>query len=660
MASNIVDRLRGVKSSQAIKVPCRVATTANITLSGEQTIDGVAVVDGDRVLVINQTDASENGIWECDTGAWSRAPDWDGVGDVVTGTTVYVTAGTDNTGFWTVTTSGVITIGSTAISFVGGIGSSDALTEGVVQLLLTPAERAKLAGYLFVDGVGDGTTSDQTEVAAKVAAAYSGGYDLYWPPGTFLTTATIPNFHDVKHRGPGIVKRGSDLFYVEPRSGVTNILYVAASGGADTNDGFSSSQPFATTQAAGNRIYKYPHADATWKVQLAAGAYSETSTFSRPFPTPNRVQFLGPAVADGVQPTAVNTSPGGAGKVGLYFDRGVKAYVEDIEFIAFRDGGAVSVSGASAGITAAGADLWTRNVWADGCDIGIEAAFHSMLRVQAGILDSCALGWKAISNTSYVIGYNGTVADATGATGTAILNCTQGGLGQEGSFGHLDFCHLQGNATAMMLVAVSRCHAMGCVFNANTLAVDMNDNCVFYDNPVTTNTFTANTNKIRSLSGSRLSGVVEESDYFGPGVKNIDTAAKTTQETSAQSVFTHAFAANELGIRNSGFKLRIGGDCVGTAGTKNVTIALGASTLLNRTITSTSLEWFIEIDLYSRTAASAQILLTRVYESGVAGVINSTGTAEDLTAAKSLTVTMNVANGADVINIRLIELEITH
>lgn len=148
--SNVVDRLRGVKSSQAIKVPCRAATTANITLSGEQTIDGVACVDGDRVLVKNQNTASENGIYEVDTGAWSRAPDWDGVGDIVKGTRVYVSSGSTNQGEWVVTTANPITIGTTSVALAGGvfytaINDSDDITQGAANLFLTVAERAKLA-----------------------------------------------------------------------------------------------------------------------------------------------------------------------------------------------------------------------------------------------------------------------------------------------------------------------------------------------------------------------------------------------------------------------------------------------------------------------------------------------------------------------------------
>lgn len=59
------------------KAPARAATTANITLSGAQTIDTVSIVAGNRVLVKNQTNAEENGIYVAAAGAWSRAADMD-------------------------------------------------------------------------------------------------------------------------------------------------------------------------------------------------------------------------------------------------------------------------------------------------------------------------------------------------------------------------------------------------------------------------------------------------------------------------------------------------------------------------------------------------------------------------------------------------------
>jgi hypothetical protein len=53
----------------------RAGSTANLTLSGEQTIDGVACVAGDRVLAKNQTTGSENGIYVVSASGWSRAAD---------------------------------------------------------------------------------------------------------------------------------------------------------------------------------------------------------------------------------------------------------------------------------------------------------------------------------------------------------------------------------------------------------------------------------------------------------------------------------------------------------------------------------------------------------------------------------------------------------
>ena len=55
MVSPSTDRRYGVSGNLAMKAPCRVATTANITLNGLQTIDGVTVAAGDRVLVKDQS-----------------------------------------------------------------------------------------------------------------------------------------------------------------------------------------------------------------------------------------------------------------------------------------------------------------------------------------------------------------------------------------------------------------------------------------------------------------------------------------------------------------------------------------------------------------------------------------------------------------------------
>lgn len=123
----LVDRRYSVAEGIAVKAPCRAATTANITLSGEQAIDGVAIVEGDRVLVKNQSTGSQNGIYDASTGNWTRARDFDGAFDIVTGTRIFVTAGSANGGAeFVVTTTGTITIDTTSIAFSSIIATATA------------------------------------------------------------------------------------------------------------------------------------------------------------------------------------------------------------------------------------------------------------------------------------------------------------------------------------------------------------------------------------------------------------------------------------------------------------------------------------------------------------------------------------------------------
>lgn len=120
-----------IKQGLDPKESVRAATTGNITLSGAQTIDGVSVVAGDRVLVKNQTTGSQNGIYVAAAGAWARAADADTSAKVTAGMYCFVEEGTTNadTG-WVLTTNGAITLGTTALSFAqfSGAGQIEAGT----------------------------------------------------------------------------------------------------------------------------------------------------------------------------------------------------------------------------------------------------------------------------------------------------------------------------------------------------------------------------------------------------------------------------------------------------------------------------------------------------------------------------------------------------
>jgi phage-related tail fiber protein len=101
-----------------VKASVRAATTANITLSGTQTIDGVALIAGDRVLVKNQSTGSENGIYAVASGAWGRATDADSDPEMTGGSFVFVEEGTLNqdTG-WVLSTNNPITLNTTSLTF---------------------------------------------------------------------------------------------------------------------------------------------------------------------------------------------------------------------------------------------------------------------------------------------------------------------------------------------------------------------------------------------------------------------------------------------------------------------------------------------------------------------------------------------------------------
>tara|TARA_R100000406_G_scaffold16786_1_gene10490 strand:- start:606 stop:2210 length:1605 start_codon:yes stop_codon:yes gene_type:complete len=101
----------------------KVATTANITLSGTQTIDGVAVSADQRVLVKNQSSGAENGIYLCKAGAWERAADMN-ESDEFSGSAVFVQEGSVNADSgYVCTNDGAVTVGSTAITFAQFTGA---------------------------------------------------------------------------------------------------------------------------------------------------------------------------------------------------------------------------------------------------------------------------------------------------------------------------------------------------------------------------------------------------------------------------------------------------------------------------------------------------------------------------------------------------------
>jgi hypothetical protein len=174
--------VRGNRWKDAVKA----ATTANITLSGTQTIDGISIVASDEVLVKNQSTGSQNGVYVASAGAWTRRADM-ATGSNASGASMFVQQGTANGDKQFVQTADPAVVGTDALTFtlLGG-GSTYVAGNGLSE---SPA------GTFNVDpGTASATgleiSSDTIRIAAVAAGAGltgGGGSALAVGAGTGVT-----------------------------------------------------------------------------------------------------------------------------------------------------------------------------------------------------------------------------------------------------------------------------------------------------------------------------------------------------------------------------------------------------------------------------------------------------------------------------------------
>lgn len=292
------DRLQGLSASVAVKGPVKAVSTANLTLEGAQTVNSVAVVDGDRVLVKNQTNATENGIYVVSTSAWARAADFDGARDAVDGT--LVVSNNDTSIFYRVTTNNPITIGTSSIAFELVSGAVSQSSIGGVLYPQTPAELAAGVTPTFIHieplnvkrygALGNDSANDYAAIASAISVAsqtVSGaiGANVYFPTGTYQIGSMITLPNRVRLHGP--IGRGA---VIKPHSSfAASYMFNAVNG---------------TSSMFGSRLDDL-YIDARGKNMTAvifAQAWQDTSGMSRTV-----VQY------DGTTPSALLISNGYGG-----------------------------------------------------------------------------------------------------------------------------------------------------------------------------------------------------------------------------------------------------------------------------------------------------------------------------------------------------------
>lgn len=291
VASFVAEELAKLDNKQSV----RVATTANIALVGAQAVDGVAVVAGDRVLVKNQTQARENGLYVVANGAWVRAKDADSSAKVTPNMIVSVEVGaTQADTIWQLITDGVIVVGTTALTFKD-------ITDGFARLFSpsfagnptapTPAqfdssksvattEFVKRAGveYSGLSSVGASTALTSASIGGVVSASSATPINVTLPPtagvphgatievvnaGGGGVVTMLPSGSDVLTAQSGLVVpvvlgAGDNAYFVKItgewrlRGGSVSLKYSAVFSGANwlTQPLFDNGKALATTEFA--------------------------------------------------------------------------------------------------------------------------------------------------------------------------------------------------------------------------------------------------------------------------------------------------------------------------------------------------------------------------------------------------------------------------
>ena len=261
------------------KQPVLAATLAsNITLSGAQTIDTVAVVAGDRVLVKNQTAQAENGIYIAATGAWSRSPDANDWDELVSAL-VFVESGTQAGSAWYCPVQAGGTLGVTAITWnnfsVGGVyfaGTGLNLSGGDTFNITNTTVAA--GSYGSASAVPTFTVNAQGQLTAAADASIAIG-------ATQITSGTIDSAR-LSGSYSGITGVGTltDLT-------VSNTIVGSISGNAATATTAGSATTATTaTNLAGGATGSIPYQSGAGATTfLAAGTNGQVLTLAGGVPT---------------------------------------------------------------------------------------------------------------------------------------------------------------------------------------------------------------------------------------------------------------------------------------------------------------------------------------------------------------------------------------
>lgn len=165
----------GQLKGTSYKLPCRLATTATVTLTAPPTsADGITTAVGDRILVWKQSNAAENGIYIVGASTWTRAIDFSIDDDVLNGVQVYINEGsTYSKKIFVLENTGTIILGTTLLVF-NLISSLSAIsgTQGRIPKFTSSTTIGD--SNIYDDGtkIGIGTTSPGAKLDISAAPGW--------------------------------------------------------------------------------------------------------------------------------------------------------------------------------------------------------------------------------------------------------------------------------------------------------------------------------------------------------------------------------------------------------------------------------------------------------------------------------------------------------